>query len=145
MIQLNDDFLVSVGLDAMTDEEKVDFLRSTYDELQLRVGTALSEGLSTEQMLEFESFVDKNMQKVNAWFKVHLPNYAEQKDYQQLIQTADEAVTEDELLCEYGSLKWLELNRPNYRQTVSVELEKLRAEIRRGSSAALSEIRSTDQ
>ncbi len=137
MFQLDDQFLQDVGLGGMPDDQKQAFLQHIYSELELRVGTKLSEGLSDDQMAEFESFIDRNAETVETWFSAHLPNYAEQQDYQQLKSGAPESASQLDVLCEYGSLKWLELNRPDYRQVVAGELEKLKAEISQNSGAIL--------
>lgn len=137
MFQLDDQFLQDVGLGAMPDDQKKAFLQHIYSELELRVGTKLSEGLSDDQMAEFEAFIDRNTEKVDGWFQAHLPNYAEQPDYQQLKSGAPEGVSDLDVLCEYGSLKWLELNRPDYRQVVASELDKLKQEISANAGAIL--------
>lgn len=91
MFQLNDDFLQSVGLGDMPEDQKQLFLQHLYEELELRVGTRLSEGMSEQKLQEFEDFIDANDQN--------------------------------------GAMQWLEANRPDYRQVVSEELEKIRQEI----------------
>jgi hypothetical protein len=91
MFQLDDNFLQSVGLGSMPDDQKKAFLEHLYEELELRVGTRLSEGMSDDQLAEFEKLIDSN----------------------------DEA----------GALKWLETNRPDYKQVVAEELEKLKQEV----------------
>ena len=129
MFQLDDKFLQDVGLGNLPDEEKKAFLQHIYDELELRVGTKLSEGLSEQQMGEFEAFVDRDEDKVRTWFEKNMPDYAAQPDFQQLKTSAPADVPEIAVMSEYASLKWLELNRPDYRQIVAAELEKLKAEI----------------
>lgn len=129
MFQLDDAFLQDIGLGAMPDDQKQAFLQHIYSELELRVGTKLSEGLSDDQMSEFEAFIDRDEERVNTWFTQHLPNYAEQQDYQQLQNSAPETATALDILSEYGSLKWLEVNRPDYRQVVAAELDTLKDEI----------------
>lgn len=60
MFQLDDKFLADVGLNDLPDSEKPAFLQHIYDELELRVGTQLSDGMSDDQLQEFESIIDKN-------------------------------------------------------------------------------------
>lgn len=129
MFQLDDQFLQDVGLGDLPEDQKQAFLQHIYSELELRVGTKLSEGLSDDQMAEFEAFIDRDAEKVEQWFSTQLPNYAEQQDYQQLKAGAPESASALDILCEYGSLKWLELNRPDYRQVVAGELDRLKQEI----------------
>lgn len=129
MFQLDDKFLQDIGLGDLPEPEKKAFLQHIYEELELRVGTKLSEGLNEQQMGEFEAFVDRDEDKVRAWFDKNLPDYAAQPDFQQLKASAPADVPEVAVMSEYASLKWLELNRPDYRQIVSAELEKLKQEI----------------
>jgi hypothetical protein len=129
MFQLDENFLKDLGLDALPDEQKQAFLQHIYEELELRVGTKLSEGLSEQQMQEFEAFVDQNEDKVQAWFDKNLPDFDQEADFQQLIKRVPPATPRIAVISEYGSLKWLEMNRPDYRQVVAAELDALKKEI----------------
>lgn len=129
MFQLDDKFLQDVGLQDLPEDQKQAFLQHIYSELELRVGTKLSEGMNEEQLAQFEAFVDQDEQKVVAWFERYLPNYRELPDFQSLKASAPAEVSEIALLSEYGSLKWLELNRPDYKQVVATELDALKHEI----------------
>lgn len=80
-----------MGLGDMPDDQQQAFLDHLYEELELRVGTRLSEGLSEQVLDEFEKLVEAN----------------------------DET----------GALKWLETNRPDYKQVVAEELEILKQEV----------------
>ena len=129
MFQLDEKFLTDVGLTDLPPDQKQEFLQHIYSELELRVGTKLSEGMSDEQLAQYEAFVDQDEQKVVAWFERYLPNYAEAADFQSLRASAPDDISHITLLSEYGSLKWLELNRPDYKQVVAAELEALKSEI----------------
>lgn len=90
-MQFDDNFLQSVGLGGMPSDQKDAFLQHLYDELELRVGTRLSEGMSNELLEEFEKLIEAGNQQ--------------------------------------GALTWLETHRPNYKQVVAEELEKLKQEV----------------
>lgn len=137
MFQLDDKFLTDVGLGDLPEDQKKAFLQHIYSELELRVGTKLSEGMSEDQLAQFEAFVDQDEQKVFAWFERYLPNYQEAPDFQSLKASAPADVSNVVLLSEYGSLKWLEMNRPDYKQVVAAELEKLKGEISQNKDALL--------
>ncbi len=137
MFQLDDNFLKDVGLEGLPEDQKQAFLQHIYEELELRVGTKLSEGLSETQMSEFESFVDQDEQKVRDWFLANMSDYASRQDFVQLSQSAPQGTSELAILCEYGSLKWLEVNRPDYRDVVAAELESLKQEIRANAGTIL--------
>jgi len=136
MFKLDDTFLDELGLGSLPAEQKRAFLEHVYSQLELRVGTRLSEGLSSEQLAEFESFIDRDMEKVRAWISVHAPDYQTDPAYTQMLASAQGA-NEDDVLAEYASLKWLNLNRPDYREVVKQVLEELRQEISSNRDAIL--------
>ncbi len=137
MFQLDDKFLQDVGLGDLPEDQKQAFLQHIYSELELRVGTKLSEGMSEDQLAQFEAFVDQNEQKVNAWFDQYLANYRELPDFQSLRASAPADVSDLVVLSEYGSLKWLEMNRPDYKQVVANEVATLKAEITQNRDSIL--------
>ena len=129
MFQLDDNFLNDLGLGELPAEQKKAFLQHIYEQLELSVGTKLSEGLSDTQMQEFEAFVDQDEEKVRLWFNEHLPDYADADDFKRLMEGVHADAPEIAVLSEYGSLKWLEVNRPDYRQVVAAELELIKKDI----------------
>ena len=129
MFQLDDQFLQDVCLGALPAEQKQMFLDHFREQLELRVGTRLSEGLSDAQLEEFESFIDRNDEKVNAWLATNVPQYDQDQIYQQLKAGAPAEIPQNVVLAEYASLKWLGINRPDYRQVVSATMEELKSEI----------------
>lgn len=115
MFQLDDKFLQDAsGLGSLPEDQKA-FLDHFREQLELRVGTRLSEGLSDAQLEEFESFIDRKDDRVNAWLASNVPQYEEDQVYQQLKAGAPEQIPQNVVLAEYASLKWLGLNRPDYK------------------------------
>ncbi len=129
MFQLDDNFLQEVGLGSLPDDQKQAFLAHFREQLEMIVGTKLSEGLSDQQLDEFESFIDRKSDRVNAWLATNAPNYEQDAVYQQLRANAPDNVPADVLLAEYASLKWLGMNRPNYRDVVAQTMNELKQEI----------------
>ncbi len=129
MFQLDDNFLQEVGLGGLPADQKQMFLDHFREQLELRVGTRLSEGLSDAQLEEFESFMDRKDDRVHAWLAANVPDYAQDSVYQQLQQGAPDNVPQNVVLAEYASLKWLGLNRPDYRQVVATTMDELKNEI----------------
>lgn len=129
MFQLDDKFLQELGLDQLPEDQKQAFKEHIYSELELRVGTRLSDGLSEAQLAQFESFVDRDEEKVSAWISENVPDYQNDPSYQQLHTNAPQNAEPSAVMAEYASLKWLSLNRPDYRSVVAAVLEELKAEI----------------
>ena len=137
MFQLDDKFLQDVGLGDLPADQKQMFLDHFREQLELRVGTRLSEGLSDAQLEEFESFIDRNDEKVNAWLAVNVPQYEEDTIFQQLKAGAPAEIPQNVVLAEYASLKWLGLNRPDYRDVVATTMDELKNEIINNRDAIL--------
>jgi hypothetical protein len=129
MFQLDDKFLQDLGLDQLPEDQKQAFKEHIYSELELRVGVRLSNGLSDEQLSEFESFVDRNDEKVRGWVAANSPDYMNDPAFQQLKENAPQGAEDAVLLAEYASLKWLGMNRPDYRDVVTQVLDELKREI----------------
>lgn len=129
MFQLDDKFLADLGLADLPEDQKKAFLQHIYSELEMRVGEKLTEGMSDDMLDEFGYFVDQNADKMKAWYSENLPDYAERQDFRDL-KTANADATDDALLSEYGAMKWLQLNRPDYPNVVAAVLDELKEEIR---------------
>lgn len=129
MFQLDDKFLEDVGLGGLPDDQKKLFLDHFREQLELRVGTQLSEGLSEAQLSEFESFMDRDMQRVTVWLDANVPDFDSDPVYVQLKANVPQNVPQNAVLSEYASLKWLGINRPNYREVVTKTIEALKKEI----------------
>lgn len=129
MFQLDDKFLQDVGLGGLPDEQKKLFLDHFREQLELRVGTRLSEGLSQAQLEEFESFIDRKDDLVTAWVGANVPEYEQDTIYQQLKAGAPESIPQNVVLAEYASLKWLGINRPDYKDVVAQTMAELKSEI----------------
>jgi hypothetical protein len=129
MFQLDDKFLADVGLQDLPEDQKKAFLQHIYDELELRVGTKLSDGMSDEQLEEFESIIDRKDDVVTAWLAQHAPDYHNEEAFSRVQQATGLDVNDPGLRAEYAATKWLEVNRPDYRQVVSSVLDELKKEI----------------
>lgn len=140
MFQLNDDFLKELGLGDLPTDQKQAFLEHIYGELETRVGVRLSEGLSDAQLQEFESFMDRDEAKIRGWLGTHVADYAQDPTFIQLGQNVPEGTADVAVLAEYASLKWLSMNRPDYREVVRSVLEELKREVSANREAILSGI-----
>ena len=128
MFQLDDQFLQDVGLGGLPDEQKKAFLDYFREQLELRVCTLLSEGMSDAQLAEFESFIDRDEEKVNTWIAANVPDYQNDQIWQQLSGSAPDTIPEVVVKAEYASLKWLGINRPDYRDVVTKVMNELKQE-----------------
>ena len=93
MKPIDEAFLAEVGLAAMPEQKKRDFLAFVQEELEVRIGERIAKGLPEVKLNEFDMITDR-----------------------------DEAA------------KWLEANRPDYREIVERTIRELKEEIRANSS-----------
>ncbi len=137
MFRLDDQFLKDIGLDGLPEEQKKPFLQHIYSELELRVGTRLSDGLSDAQLEEFEKIIDRDEEKIQSWLAEHAPTYMQEEAFGKLQQATGLESNDPRLVAEYTATKWLEVNRPDYRQVVAAVLDELKREIMSNRDAIL--------
>ncbi len=129
MFQLDDQFLTDIGLAELPEEQKKPFLQHIYDQLEYQVGIRLSEGMSDQQLEEFESIIDKKPEVVDAWIAQYAPNYTADELFMKIQQATGLAADHPGAKAEYAATKWLEVNRPDYRDVVAQTLDGLKQEI----------------
>lgn len=128
MIQLDDTFLAEVGLSGLPAADKADLLNHVYEELELRVGNAISMGLSERQLEEFGAIVDHDYPTITAWLDETAPDFLQDPAYRRLAEELPE-VDPATLVSEYAATKWLQVNRPEYQKVVAAELAEIKVEL----------------
>lgn len=140
MFQLNDEFLKELGLDQLPEDQRKPFLDHIYSELERRVGERLSEGMSDAQLDEFANIIDKVPGAVDDFLAQHAPDYANEPMFQKLVQATGVPANDLRLRDEFAATKWLEVNRPDYRDVVAQVMEELKNEIVANRDSILSGI-----
>ncbi len=138
MFQLDDQFLTDIGLADLPEEQRKPFLQHVYDQLEYRVGIRLSEGMSDAQLEEFEAIIDKKQEVVDTWIGQNVPEYTSDELFAKIQQATNLPVDSPALRSEYAATKWLEVNRPDYRDVVAKTLEELKQEITQNRDSILS-------
>lgn len=129
MFQLNEEFLKELGLDQLPEEQRKPFLQHIYSELEMRVGERLSQGMSDAQLDEFADIIDKKPNAVDNFLAKYAPNYQQDKMFQRLVQATKADPNDPRLKDEFAATKWLEVNRPDYRDVVAAVMDELKKEI----------------
>jgi len=137
MFQLDDKFLADLGLADMPEEQKKPFLQHTYVQLETKVGIRLSEGMTDAQLEEFEAIIDRKEDIIVNWLSMHAPNYQTEEIFTRLMQASNLPATDPTLRAEYAATKWLEVNRPDYRDVVAKTLDEIKQEILQNRDAIL--------
>lgn len=138
MFQLDDKFLADIGLDNLPEEQKKPFLQHIYEQLEYKVGIKLSDGMTDEQLTEFEAIIDRKEETVTAWLSEHVPNFHQDELFTRMVEQTQLDPNDVSLKADYAATKWLEINRPDYRKVVAETLEELKQEIITNRDAILS-------
>ena len=134
MYKFDDNFLESVGLGSIPAEQKEAFLQYAQDQLEVRIGEKMSEGLSDEQLDEFEKIIDNDQTTLDKCI-AGAGDYKNDAVYQKLAENI--GGSEQEVLGDYVTAKWLDQNCPQYQQIIQESLDSLRAEISANKDALL--------
>jgi len=137
MFQLDDQFLQDIGLASLPAEQKGPFLQHVYDQLEYKVGVRLSEGMTDAQLEEFEAIIDRQPEVVDAWIVQYAPGYQADPLYGKIQAAAELPEGDPQIKAEYAATKWLEVNRPDYRDVVAQTLDELKQEIIQNRDAIL--------
>lgn len=138
MFQLDDQFLSDIGLADLPEDQRKPFLQHVYDQLEYRVGIRLSEGMTDAQLEEFEAIIDKKADVIDAWVAQYAPDYVGDELFTKIQQATNLPAESPVLKSEYAATKWLEVNRPDYRDVVASTLDQLKQEIIQNRDAILS-------
>ena len=128
MARINEEFLEAVGLASIPEDKKAEFIEKTQNELEIRIGEKISEGMTADQIHEFEGLRDGDrdtMIRVLA----QIGDYREDDIYKKLLARSGKTEADMEILSEYLSVKWIQINRPDYSEIVKNTLEGLKQEI----------------
>ena len=129
MFKLDETFLQELGLENLPAEQRAAFLEQVYASLTERVGERLSSGMSDEQLVGFEAIIDRQEPELTTWLQTNVPEYAQDPQFMRLVEASNLPPDDSNLKAEFAATKWLELNRPDYRDVVTQTMAELRQEI----------------
>ena len=129
-MKFDDNFLIEVGLQALPEDEKAEFLAQAQDELEVRVGEKMCDGMSDEQLAEFEKLMENDQETIRRMVLDLKEDFRQDEIYKKLLKKYGMAEGNWEILAEYLSVRWIQKNRPDYRKIVEEVAEELKAEIR---------------
>lgn len=128
MIKIDEKFLEEVGLSTLTENKKAEFIAKTQEELENRVGEKMSEGMTVDQLREFDGIMNNDR---NTMIRVlsQIGDYRKDELYQELLKRHNVSEGTIEILGEFLSVKWIQINRPDYAVITKNVTEELKNEI----------------
>ena len=136
MFELDDKFFEEIGLNAMPQNEKESFKNHVQEEIQVRVGERISDGMTIEKMQEFENIIDNVPGAVDGWLNQNVPNYRSDEIFSALKQQ-NQTADEESILSEYAAMKWLSINRPDFTQVIATVMDEVKRELRTNAGKIL--------
>jgi hypothetical protein len=85
--------------------------------------------MSDAQLEEFEAIIDRKDDIISAWLAKHVPDYHNDQAFGRIQQATGLDINDLGLKAEYTATKWLEVNRPDYRDVVASVLGELKKEV----------------
>ena len=75
-MQIDDDFINSIGLSGLNEDQKNDALRQIADIFEFRFGNSLADQLSDEQLDQFAKIdTSGDRKELDSWLSVNVPDY----------------------------------------------------------------------
>ena len=136
-MNFDDNFLELVGLSELPTEKKQAFLDQTKSELELRVGTKMSDGLTEVQIVEFEGIMHNDQQVVRKVVSELGMDFRTDPTYRKLLAHYNVAEGTWEIIGEYLSIKWIQKNRPDYHSIVEEVMNALISDIKQNAASIL--------
>ena len=115
-MKFDDNFLLEVGLSNLPEDKKQEFLTQAQEELEMRVGTKMSQGLTEAQINEFEGIMNNDQQTIRKVVSELGMDFRTDPIYQKLLESYGVKEGTWEIIGEYLSIKWVQKNKPDYHQ-----------------------------
>jgi hypothetical protein len=125
MFQFNDEFLKSVGLEELPEDQRQDFLEYAQEQFETRIGEAMMSKLTTEQQEEFDKISTDDAEAIQKVLDKY-PDYENDFTYRRLVKNGSD---EQQAKSDFAVVKWLDENFPNYSEEINNILADLQGEI----------------
>lgn len=139
---MDDRFLAEVGLQNLPEPQRTAFITEIQGELENRVGEKMSEGMTPEQLEEFDGIMQKDRNTMIK-FLTKLGDYRQDDIYKKLLQKYNTTEGTLEILGEYLSVKWIQLNRPDYARVAQDIESEFKQEIIKAHDEIMEMVRQT--
>lgn len=130
MFQVDDTFLEELGIKNIPEDQRAKMRAQLTEELEDRIGEKVMTGLNEGQITEFESLFTQDESHQHKWLQKHMPEYEETTDYKEFVEEAGvDGDVPAEVLADFVTVKWFEMNCPDYQNLVKEAMEELKEEL----------------
>ena len=125
MFQFNDEFLKSVGLEELPENQRQDFLEYAQEQFETRIVEVMMNKLTKEQQEEFDKISTDDAGAIQRVLDKY-PDYEKDFTYRRLINNGSDEL---QAKSDFAVVKWLDENFPNYSDEINKILADLQSEI----------------
>ena len=136
-MKFDDNFLARVGLSELPLDKKDDFLAHLQEELEIRVGNRMSQGLTDAQITEFEGIMNNDQQVIRKVVSELGMDFRTDPIYRKLLDSYGVKEGTWEIISEYLSIKWVQKNCPNYAEIVKTAVAEIEAKVKENRDSLL--------
>lgn len=113
-----------LGIADLPDDEKT----AVINEAQVRIGEAVSEQLTDDQLAEYQAIIDGNEQVIASWLEKNIPNYKNEAVYQSFEEGVESDPERNDPAKLYASIAWVQLTVPHIQDIVAKALDDFKQE-----------------
>ena len=114
------DIVKQLGIEELSPDEQTDII----ERYEARIGEVLEEGLSEEQIHEYQAIIDGRQEVIDAWLRENDADYRDSALYKALDDEESE-VPADKV---YASIAWIRHNCSNYETVVEQVTNEFRSQ-----------------
>lgn len=129
MFQLDDKFFEGIGIERMSPQEAAVFKQHVQEELETRVGERITDGFSNEKLEEFEKIIDDAPGFVDSWLFSNVSDFRNDRAFLALVKQ-NGGQENRQTISEFASMKWLEINRPDFNQITTIVMKEMQDELK---------------
>ena len=116
--------IAQLGLADLPEDEQA----AVITEAQLRIGEAVSEILTDDQLNEYQGIIDGNEQVITAWLEKNVPDYKNEAVYQTFEEGVEQDPEHNNPAKLFASVAWIQYTVPNLQDVLAKALNDFKQE-----------------
>lgn len=108
----------------LPDDEKT----AVITEAQVRIGEAVSEQLTDEQINEYQAIIDGNSEVIASWLGKNVPNYKDEAVFQSFEEGFELDPERNDPAKLFASIAWVQLTVPHIQDIVAKAIDAYKQE-----------------
>jgi len=121
----DEQIIAQLGIEQLPEDEK----EAIVAEAQGRIGEAVSEHLTDDQLAEYQAIIDGNDEVIAAWLEKNVPDYKNEAVYQSFAEEANSDPEHNDPAKLFASIAWVQLSVPQIQDVVAVSLDDFKQEL----------------